>query len=88
MSKIRSSTLAESIEHGDKAIEEIVQRAAQQVGWAIGSLINILAPDMVVLGGGLVEAMPKLYLEHVRIGIRRNVLPSWPISISCESQNW
>jgi glucokinase len=76
LSRIRSSTLAESIEHGDKAIEEIVQRAAQQVGWGIGSLINILAPDVVVLGGGLVEAMPKLYLEHVRIGIRRNALPS------------
>ncbi|MBL8817900.1 MAG: ROK family protein [Planctomyces sp.] len=76
LSRIRSSTLAESIEHGDKAIEEIVQRAAQQVGWGIGSLINILAPDVVVLGGGLVEAMPKLYLEHVRIGIKRNALPS------------
>lgn len=76
LSRIRSSTLAESIEHGDKAIEEIIQRAAQQVGWGIGSLINILAPDVVVLGGGLVEAMPKLYLEHVRIGIRRNALPS------------
>jgi glucokinase len=30
----------------------------------------------VVLGGGLVEAMPKLYLESAAEGIRRNVLPS------------
>jgi glucokinase len=74
--KIRSSILAKSIDMGDKAIELIVRRAAEQVGRGIGSLINILAPDVVILGGGLVEAMPKLYLEGVREGIKRNVLPS------------
>lgn len=76
ISKVRSSVLAKSIDMGDKAVEQIVRRAAEQVGRGIGSLINILAPDVVVLGGGLVEAMPKLYLESVREGVRRNVLPS------------
>ena len=76
LGRIRSSALAKSIELGDKVIEQIVRRAAEQVGRGIGSLINILAPDVVVLGGGLVEAMPKLYLDGVRDGVRRNVLPS------------
>jgi glucokinase len=76
LANIRSSTLAESIKAGDKVIGDIVSRAAELVGWGIGSLINILAPDVVVLGGGLVEAMPKLYLNAVEKGIRRNVLPS------------
>lgn len=76
LSKIRSSTLAEAIRLGDKVVEDIVRRAAEQVGWGIGCLINLLAPDMIVLGGGLVEALPKLYLEGVRVGIDRNVLPS------------
>lgn len=76
INKIRSSTLAKAIDMGDAVIESIVRRAAEQVGRGIGSLINILAPDVVILGGGLVEAMPKLYLDGVRDGIRRNVLPS------------
>jgi glucokinase len=76
ISRIRSSVLAAAIDQGDSVIESIVRRAAEQVGWGIGSLINILAPDMVILGGGLVEALPKLYLDGVREGIRRNVLPS------------
>ncbi len=76
INKIRSSVLARSIEMGDEAIQVIVQRAAEQVGRGIGSLINILAPDVVILGGGLVEAMPKLYLEGVKEGIRRNALKS------------
>lgn len=76
ISRIRSSALAKSIDMGDKVIEQIVRRAAEQVGRGIGSLINILAPDAVVLGGGLVEAMPKLYLDGVQEGMKRNVLPS------------
>ncbi|MEY2724985.1 MAG: Glucokinase [Planctomycetota bacterium] len=76
ISNIRSSALAKSIERGDRAIEKIVRRAAEVVGQGIGSLINVLAPDVVILGGGLVEAMPKLYLDSVQTGISRNVLPS------------
>ncbi|MGV2333747.1 MAG UNVERIFIED_CONTAM: ROK family protein [Planctomycetaceae bacterium] len=76
ISSIRSSALAKSIERGDRVIEQIVRHAAELVGQGIGSLINILAPDVVILGGGLVEAMPKLYLESVQAGISRNVLPS------------
>ncbi len=76
ISRIRSSSLAKSIDMGDKVIEQIVTRAAEQVGRGIGSLVNILAPDVVVLGGGLVEAMPKLYLDGVNQGIRKTVLPS------------
>ncbi|MEZ6128222.1 MAG: ROK family protein [Planctomycetaceae bacterium] len=76
LANIRSGTLAKAIEAGDKVIEEIVARAAEQVGRAIGSLVNVLAPDIVVIGGGLAEAMPKLYLSEAQKGARRNVLPS------------
>ncbi len=65
-----------AIEAGDKAVERIVNRAAEQVGRAIGSLVNVLAPDIVVIGGGLAEAMPELYLSAAQKGAKRNVLPS------------
>lgn len=76
LSDIRSGTLADAIAAGDKVIEEIVCRAAEQVGRGIGSLVNVLAPDIVVIGGGLAEAMPKLYLSHAQKGAKRNVLPA------------
>lgn len=76
LADIKSGVLARSIENGDAAIEQIVRRAAEQVGRGIGSLVNVLAPDVVVLGGGLAEAMPELYLKETQNGARRNVLPS------------
>ncbi len=76
LGNIRSGVLAKAIEAGDKAIEEIVRRAAEQVGRGIGSLVNVLAPDVVVIGGGLAEAMPELYLSAAQKGAKRNTLPS------------
>ena len=76
LANIRSGTLAKSIEAGDKVIEDIVRRAAEQVGRGIGSLANILAPDIVIIGGGSAAAMPKLYLSEAEKGAKRNVLPS------------
>ncbi len=65
LSNIRSSTLAESIKAGDKVVEQIIIRAAGLIGQAVGNIVNLVAPDVVVLGGGLVEAMPELFVQHV-----------------------
>ncbi|HQZ27263.1 MAG: ROK family protein [Verrucomicrobiales bacterium] len=66
ISKITSGALAKAIEAGDKEIEEIVRRAATLLGCGVATVVHLLAPDLIVLGGGLVEAMPELYLEAVK----------------------
>ncbi len=77
LSDIRSGALAEAIRTGDKVIEQIVRDAAGYLGTAIGGLVHMLAPDVVVLGGGLVEAMPDLYVETVSAAAKKWVLPSF-----------
>lgn len=66
ISKITSGALAKAIAAGDTEIENIVRRAATLLGCGVATVVHLLAPDVIVLGGGLVEAMPKLYLENVR----------------------
>jgi glucokinase len=80
LSNIRSGTLAAAIRAGDREIERIVLRAARYLGDAIASVVNLLAPDTVVLGGGLVEAMPELYLSTVDETARNRTLPSYASS--------
>ena len=77
LADIRSGMLAKSIAAGDKAVEEIVRQAARHVGRVLGSVINLLAPDTVVLGGGLIEAMPELHLEEIQQASLQTVLPSF-----------
>jgi len=66
---MKSGTLAKAIEAGDRVVEQIVRHAAQKLGIALAGVVNLLAPDVLVLGGGLVEAMPNLFLGEVRKAI-------------------
>ncbi|MCO6456864.1 MAG: ROK family protein [Pirellulaceae bacterium] len=74
LTDIRSGVLAEAIAHGDEAIEQIVRRAAGFIGVAVANFVHLLAPDMVVLGGGLVEALPKLLVDGVAEAARQHVM--------------
>ena len=77
LANIRSKALSESIANGDKIIEDIVRNAARQIGIAVGNLVNLLLPDKVILGGGLVEAMPDLFLGPVRKSANKRVMPAF-----------
>jgi glucokinase len=75
LAEIRSGTLAAAIKAGDTIIERIVKRAAGLIGRAVGDIVNLLLPDIVVLGGGLVEAMPEIFVQGVEEAARQRAAP-------------
>ena len=54
---LRSGDLRKAIKRGDKFVEHIVEEAAEYTGIAVSNLINILNPEVVVMGGGLMEQL-------------------------------
>lgn len=84
LSNIRSGVIAEAIAAGDSVVESIVREAAQTIGWAMAGVVNLVAPDVVVLGGGLVEEMPELFREEVDAAIRGRVMPSYENTFKTE----
>ena len=81
ISDIKSGALAKAIKAGDAVIERIVRRAARHLGTAIASVVNLLAPDVVVLGGGLVEAMPDLFLKEIEKAVEDEAMKSFTRSL-------
>jgi glucokinase len=77
VSRIRTPLIARAIRHGDAVVERIVRRAARAIGLAVAGAIHMLSPDTVVLGGGLVEDMPEIFLGEVESAARNRVLPSF-----------
>ena len=77
LKKLKSGLLAKAIKAGDKAVERIIRDAMRLMGRAIGGVVNLLAPDVVVLGGGLVEAMPRRALDEVRLGLKETAMDSF-----------
>ncbi len=74
LAEIRSKALAMSVKSGDVAVEKVIRNAARTVGYSCVNLIHLLTPDVIVLGGGLVEALSELYLEEVQKVVNANVL--------------
>ena len=54
---LRSGDLRKAIRRGDKFVSRIVEQAAEYTGIAVANLINLLSPEVVVLGGGVIEAL-------------------------------
>ena len=77
VSDIRSGALSDAVKHGDKVIEQIIRHAAYHIGEAVAGVIHLIAPDVIVLGGGLVEAMPDIYVSEVERTARGRVMPAF-----------
>jgi glucokinase len=54
---LKSGDLRKAIRKGDKLVEKVVESAAEYTGIAVANLINILNPEVVVLGGGVIDAL-------------------------------
>lgn len=62
---IRSKVILEAIEKGDKEVRAVVEQACETIGFAVANAVLMICPDCIVLGGGLVEAMPDLFVDLV-----------------------
>ena len=74
IAQIRSKVLAAAIRDGDKSVERVVRQAAQTVGYAVANLVHMLCPEVIILGGGLVESISEIYLDEVTQTAKRSVL--------------
>lgn len=53
--------LVAAFEAGDRFAEEIWMRSVKKLAVALCSIINVLAPEMIVLGGGIAQAEDSLF---------------------------
>jgi glucokinase len=72
---IKAGDLADAIRRGDKKVEKLVRSRVRVVGAALSNLVDFLNPDCIVLGGGLVEAMPRLIRREVSKSIASHASP-------------
>ncbi|MFK7767954.1 MAG: ROK family protein [Mariniblastus sp.] len=76
LADIRSGALSSSVKNGDKAVEEIIEKACDHLAMSVVTVVHLLAPDVIVFGGGLIEAMPNVMLPRIEKIARKRVLPS------------
>ena len=76
LSAIRSGVLAKAIRANDKLTLKIFKKVTKYLGIGIGSIVNFLNPEMIVLGGGVVEALDDKFLDDIRTAAEKYALPN------------
>jgi glucokinase len=66
---VRSGILQSAVEQGDQLVIETLNEAGRYLGYGLASAINLLNPQRVVLGGGVIESCDLVFdvaVEYAR----------------------
>ena len=72
---IRSGVLAKALHSKDKLTQKVFKNTTKYLGICIGSIVNFLNPEMIVLGGGVVEAVGNKFIKDIRKAAKKYALP-------------
>ena len=75
-SAFKSRALKKALDAGDPVSVEAVDRACHWLAVATGNMINTFSPDVVVYGGGVIEAAGSIFLEKISAEVDRYCMPS------------
>jgi len=70
LSIIRSSVLKKALEEQDQLVTEVVSQAARTMGEACRQIRHMLDPEVIILGGGVVEACKYFIVPLVQQTLR------------------
>jgi glucokinase len=73
---LTSRDLATAVAQGDAVAIRAARRSARYTGLAIGGVVNLVDPAIVVIGGGIAEAAGQRYVDWAAELARRQILAS------------
>ena len=63
---ITSSMIQKSIEREDELVVQCVTEASEYLSGGLASIINFINPELIILGGGLIEAVDYFYQKTIK----------------------
>ena len=76
VANIRSGAISDAVKKGDKVVKEIVEDACEHLANSVVTMVHLMAPDMIVFGGGLIEAMEDVMLPEIKKRATKKILPA------------
>lgn len=76
LEKIKSKVLGKAYAAKDALVMNLIHDAAEGLGCAIAAHATVMGLDLIVMGGGLTEAIGEPFVSRVKETVRREVFPS------------
>jgi len=73
--RLTTRQIAQAAAEGNELAQDIFRHAAKVLGWAVAQMITLLAPEVVVIGGGVPLSGEHLYFTPLREEVDRYVFP-------------
>jgi glucokinase len=64
--RLTSSVVERALEDGDELLTEVLAEAQRHLGEAVGNLINLIDPEVIVIGGGIAERLGERMVAPIR----------------------
>ena len=72
---LTAKMVAEAARYGDPVALAAFSRVTRALGWAIAQVVTLLAPELVVIGGGVSHSGEDLFFAPIRKEVRRYIFP-------------
>lgn len=71
---VKSSVIDKAWRDGEPAVVDLVDRAARHLGVGMANCVNIFNPELIIIGGGLVEKLGAPYIEKAEHAMREHAM--------------
>jgi glucokinase len=71
--RLTSGIWERAIEHGDHLATKLIDRAIEALGTGVGSAVNLLDPEAVIIGGGLGVRFGERYMEPLTAEMHKHL---------------
>ena len=72
---LTAEIVAKTALNGNPLALAAFRRATSTLGWAIAQMVTLLAPEVIVVGGGVSQSGEKLFFVPIREEVERYVFP-------------
>ncbi|MFP4151572.1 MAG: ROK family protein [Alkalispirochaeta sp.] len=73
---VKSGLIKKALDAGDPGVAEVVDQAAMFLGIGMAAMVNIFDPELILIGGGLVEKLGARFVEPAERSMRRRGMPA------------
>lgn len=73
--RMTAEIVSQAAGEGNSLARDVLDHAIEALGWAIAQVITVLAPHVVVVGGGVAKMGAAMFFEPLRTQVRRYVFP-------------
>jgi glucokinase len=75
LTRLTGKIVADAAADGDPIAKRVLNNAMQTYGWALAQAITLVAPNIVVVGGGVSQLGESMFFEPLREFVEQYVMP-------------